>query len=123
MGIAGFSPSVFCAPRTSTLLAPVQALMALFMPVQPIKANRHSVVRAPELRTPVKPNPVKSNLVKPNPAEPEPAAVRSRQTTCLRVTREFDPCNKRSHAGRMVISGRMADVCAELDRIALKESA
>ena len=118
MGIAGFSPSVFCTPRTSTLLAPVQALVALFMPVQPVKANRLSVVRAPELRTPVKPN-----LVKSNPAEPAPAAVHSRQTTCLRVVREFDPCNKRSHAGRMVISGRMADVCAELDRIALKESA
>ena len=112
MGIAGFSPSVFCAPGASTLLAPVQALVALFMPVQPVKAIRHPVVRAPELRMSVKPSPV----------DAAPAGVRSRQTTCLRVIREFDPCAKRSHSGRMVISGRMADVCAELDRIAAKES-
>jgi hypothetical protein len=28
-----------------------------------------------------------------------------------------------AYAGRMLISGRMADVCAELDRLAAKEAA
>ena len=39
-----------------------------------------------------------------------------------RVLRVVDNQN-RSAGGRMVISGRMADVCAELDRLAGKEAA
>ena len=38
----------------------------------------------------------------------------------LRVVREFDSTITPDCAGRMVISGRMADVCAELDRMALR---
>ena len=33
----------------------------------------------------------------------------------LRVLRVVDGCHAPASAGRMVISGRMADVCAELD--------
>jgi len=40
----------------------------------------------------------------------------------LRVVRVFDPSAPRAGAGRMVISGRMADVCAELDRLAALEA-
>ena len=40
----------------------------------------------------------------------------------LKVVREFDAGIGPSCAGRMVISGRMADVCAELDRMVQKES-
>lgn len=36
----------------------------------------------------------------------------------LRVVRVLEPSAPRSTAGRMVISGRLADVCAELDRLA-----
>jgi hypothetical protein len=36
----------------------------------------------------------------------------------LRVVRVLDGRHARAGAGRMVISGRMADVCAELDRLA-----
>jgi hypothetical protein len=39
----------------------------------------------------------------------------------LRVLRVFEAGQKPSHVGRMVISGRMADVCAELDRLAACE--
>ena len=38
----------------------------------------------------------------------------------LRVVRESDAAIRPDCAGRMVISGRMADVCAELDRMALQ---
>ena len=38
----------------------------------------------------------------------------------LRIVREFDSAVGADCAGRMVISGRMADVCAELDRMALR---
>jgi hypothetical protein len=41
----------------------------------------------------------------------------------LRVFRVVEKDQPRSCSGRMVISGRMADVCAELDRLAAKEAA
>jgi hypothetical protein len=39
----------------------------------------------------------------------------------VRVVRVVDGCQPAASAGRMVISGRMADVCAELDRLAALE--
>lgn len=41
----------------------------------------------------------------------------------LRVVRAAEPLRAPASAGRMVISGRMADVCAELDRLAALEAA
>ena len=41
----------------------------------------------------------------------------------LRVVRESDSALGAECAGRMVISGRMADVCAELERMALRADA
>ncbi len=41
----------------------------------------------------------------------------------LRVVRILEAGQPRSHVGRMVISGCMADVCAELDRLAACEAA
>lgn len=41
----------------------------------------------------------------------------------LRVVRVVDVDLRRASTGRMVISGCMADVCAELDRMIQKESA
>lgn len=43
--------------------------------------------------------------------------------TPLRVLRVVESGQARSSVGRMVISGRMADVCAELDRLAAREAA
>ena len=43
-----------------------------------------------------------------------------RPHSCLRVVRELDSAISPDCAGRMVISGRIADVCAELDRMALR---
>ena len=40
----------------------------------------------------------------------------------LRVSRVMEAQQSRQTAGRMVISGRMADVCAELDRLAELEN-
>jgi hypothetical protein len=40
----------------------------------------------------------------------------------LRVVRVVEPAGARNHAGRMVISGRLADVCAELDRLVALEA-
>lgn len=41
----------------------------------------------------------------------------------LRVVRVLEAGQPRACVGRMVISGRMADVCAELDRLAARETA
>ena len=55
------------------------------------------------------------------------ASVQPGSTGCkaapLRVIRESDSALGAECAGRMVISGRMADVCAELDRMALRADA
>jgi hypothetical protein len=40
----------------------------------------------------------------------------------LRVVRLLEAGQARASVGRMVISGRMADVCAELDRLAATEA-
>ena len=55
------------------------------------------------------------------PALP-PCQASSKVSPCtsLRVVRESDSAISPDSAGRMVISGRMADVCAELDRMALR---
>ena len=41
----------------------------------------------------------------------------------VRVLRAMEDGQPAAHAGRMVISGRMADVCAELDRMVAREAA
>lgn len=41
----------------------------------------------------------------------------------LRVVHVLEAGQTESSVGRMVISGRMADVCAELDRLAAREAA
>ncbi|HEX7889976.1 MAG TPA: hypothetical protein VF522_11500 [Ramlibacter sp.] len=65
-------------------------------------------------RTPVQ-RPVWNGPVRQPPARPQPARA-------LRIVRLVEPSASRAVAGRMVISGRMADVCAELDRMAALES-
>ena len=45
------------------------------------------------------------------------------QAKPLRVVRVVETGQTRNCVGRMVISGRMADVCAELDRLAACEAA
>ena len=41
----------------------------------------------------------------------------------LRVMRVVESGQSRAHVGRMMISGHMADVCAELDRLVAREAA
>ena len=53
---------------------------------------------------------------------PEQALQSTRRPLPLRVARVMEAQHSRSQAGRMVISGRMADVCAELDGLAELEN-
>ncbi len=53
---------------------------------------------------------------------PAQALQSTRRPLPLRVARVMEAQHSRSQAGRMLISGRMADVCAELDRLAELEN-
>ncbi len=57
-------------------------------------------------------------------ATPPTSCARTAATTpALRILRVTESDQRVKGAGRMVISGRMADVCAELDRLAAMEAA
>ena len=115
MGIASFSPQVGRSTGLSLLLAPIQALAALFVPIQsglphtrqaasPNRAYRAAAFAPKSLNT------ARANTVRVT----APAAPVQR----LKIVRQFEPGTNRSCSGRLVISGRMSDVCAELDRMA-----
>jgi hypothetical protein len=98
------------------VLAPLQALAAFFMPIQPARANHHPATPLPVLR-----RSDAQNLHK-KAAAPILTAANAPTVSRLKVLREFEPGMGRHQTGRMVICGRMSDVCAELDRIAEKET-
>ena len=54
---------------------------------------------------------------------PAPTAAAIAPARPLRVVRVIDGKGQQRSASRVVISGRMADVCAELDRLAALEAA
>ena len=85
------------------LLAPLQGLLGLFMGPAPAPAIKAVAACAHPVRAAGQKHPHR-RVARP-----------------LRVLRVAD--GSPSGAGRMVISGRMADVCAELDRLAALESA
>jgi hypothetical protein len=85
----------------SNLFASIQAVVGWFSP-------RAQPRPAPVLRQPSRAAAQRTVLLQP--AKP------------LRVLRVVEPLGSRAVAGRMVISGRLADVCAELDRLAAQEA-
>lgn len=127
MGIASFSRS----PVLSVLLAPLQALAALFGPAPSGAASPAPLAAVPTRRR-CAPGDAQSAIKKI--AVGARHSMASGQKTCqtvakaaaprrLKIVREFEAGISPSCAGRMVISGRMADVCAELDRMAQREAA
>lgn len=128
MGIVSFSHS----PVLSVLLAPVHALMALFVPV-------HGAAGARQLAAPIGARCTSHQFALPfvsgdtSASHRPPVRLVSSRTerpspkishvSRLKVVREFDSNVSPTCAGRMVISGRMADVCAELERMAQREAA
>jgi len=51
------------------------------------------------------------------------SSIITKKVLPLRMLRVLEQGQPRSCAGRLVISGRMADVCAELDRLVAREAA
>lgn len=127
MGIVSFSHS----PVLSVFRAPLHALAAWFVPTS--STSRQFAVPAGAQRAPHQlalPFVSSGSTSRRRRANAHTAADLSGATTPkmtthsrLKVVREFDSAVSPACAGRMVISGRMADVCAELERMAQREVA
>jgi hypothetical protein len=130
MGITSFSNHFSGVSVWTAVVAPLQGLLSLFVPPQAASAN------APAFTRPTSPH------RSPHQATIQVRSIDSSRwlrgssqvalkqardpsryipTSRLKIVRQFDPGVGPTYAGRMVISGRMADVCAELDRMAERE--
>ncbi len=127
MGIASFSQS----PVLSVLRAPWQTLAAWLVPAQTTLHPFAAPASAQRIPHPLALPFVSSGISACRRAKAHAAADLSGHRTPkkmtvhsrLKVVREFDSAVSPACAGRMVISGRMADVCAELERMAQHEVA
>ena len=115
MGIASFSPQFGRAAGLTMLLAPIHALAALFVPARPVLAHTRPVLnQAKGCRASVHSH---KTLKRPD-MKPAKTNIADVPVQRLKIVRQFEPGVSRSCAGRLVISGRMSDVCAELERMA-----
>ena len=130
MGIASFSTHFSGVSVWAAVVAPLQGLMSLFVPQQAAAANAASCTRhtSPDYCRHQATSRTRSldssrwlrgntQLALKQFGQPGQQRLASR----LKVVRQFEPGVGPAYAGRMVISGRMADVCAELDRMAERE--
>lgn len=118
MGIVSFSHS----PLLSILLAPAQALAAWFVPAT--RSGRYGASARAQRANGQLALPFSSGAATAlRETTPGKAMPKRPAPSRLRVVREFDANVGPACAGRMVISGRMADVCAELERMAQREAA
>ena len=98
------------------------ALSALFAPIQSWMVRQSGARSTPALNTSdlhyVNVRPFSRKITRePSAAHRHDAAARP----ALRVVRVVEPGERAAHGSRLVIAGRMADVCAELDRLVEKE--
>ncbi len=134
MGSIVFSQPSIRSTTALNWLSPVQAVFAFFAP--------------PQMKVHAVPNQIRIDLADGKPAnhpklpeahvvrskfddagitaesltEPNPLKARPRAASSVKVLREFEPGKSRSSTGRLVISGRMADVCEMLDRMATQNA-
>jgi len=97
-------------------LAPLRQLAAWLLPAAPRPLPSYTAPRHAERH--IAPNFIAARAHSTGASAPKP-----HQPKPLRVVRVMESGQPRSEVGRMVISGRMADVCAELDRLAACEAA
>ena len=86
-----------------------------------------SLLQSSPMKQAVRPSGSSSSVVRPNAASvstftSNSSAAGISHQRALRVMRIAEQGDAPSCAGRMVISGRMADVCAELDRLVALEA-
>ena len=130
MRIASFSNHFSGVSVCAAVMAPLQGLLSLFVPQLAASANVASFTRhtspdySPRQATGHARSIDSSRWLRGstqvalkqvgNPAQ-------QLRTSRLKIVRQFEPGVGPACAGRMVISGRMADVCAELDRMAERD--
>ena len=110
------STALFAAPG---VLAPVQGLWRWFM-------HGTAPHRSPQSRGDLPVNEVVRQSIAHHGACPSVESQNQTMTPVrrpLRIVRILEADQASANVGRMVISGRMADVCAELDRLAAREAA
>jgi hypothetical protein len=106
----------------SLLIAPLQAVVLFFAP-------HASGLKQPSARQPARSlasahSPRPGSVDQPGPLKAARVTYPRRNTAVtakpihrVRVVRNVDSTLPADRAGRMVVSGRFADVCAELDRL------
>lgn len=110
------------------LLAPLQALWRWLLPALSNPPKLPTALRVGVTR-PGQPWPHRQLAWRPRAdprhgtADQRPVAAHASAQRPLRVVRVMEAGQAPAQVGRMVISGRMADVCAELDRLAACEAA
>jgi hypothetical protein len=125
MGIASFSRSVLL----SALRSPLQALATLWEPshprAKPAAGQALAGFRGQAANDAFAPETIAGKAHPSRAANPKQAQMQTpaNMPRRLKVVREFEAGISPTCAGRMVISGRMADVCAELDRMVQGEAA
>jgi hypothetical protein len=103
----------------SALLTPLQSLWRWIMPIANVAKARQSMSERRNCRgTSVKATDNTHCLTPSSPFLAIPTSSRP-----LRIVRLMEVGQPSVNVGRMVISGRMADVCAELDRLVAREAA
>jgi hypothetical protein len=139
MSLLTFLVTCLATCLVTFLIAPLQAVVLFFAPHakangfklslqshgagQPSHSPSHSALRssysAPLQRTTATPQGVQraSRAAYPH----RTATVCAKPIHRVRVVRNVDTSLPADRAGRMVVSGRFADVCAELDRLAATE--
>ena len=114
--LSAHAPDSFGLARVSHLLAPLQDLWRWLTP-RITSRVRPSTMGAAALRGDAPSLPCRRAYERSSPACP------NQPHRALRVLRVMDGSANAQGLGRMRISGRMADVCAELDRLAAREAA
>lgn len=115
MGIASFSTRFGRSTGLPILLAPIQAQAVLFSPERPATAaTRPGIHPAMAYQAVAQPYKKPMHVDAKSVGKILPDAPLQH----LKVVRQFEPGVNRLCAGRLVISGRISDVCAALDRMA-----
>ena len=108
---------LFKTSTPSLLGSSLQSLATVVGPVRRAKGSRRTSVSADQMLLPFASEIAPVGVTVPAAISQRRPGPRAAMRSGLRIVRVFDSAVSPSCAGRMVISGRMADVCEELERM------
>ena len=103
----------------SALLTPLQNLWRWIMPIANVAESSQSISSRRSCRIALVHATDHTHCLAPS----SPFHVNPTNSRPLRIVRLMEVGQHPANVGRMLISGRMADVCAELDRLVAREAA